>query len=416
MFSIAPVYSSVLAVMIYILLYFLFNEEHEIHHAQEFENRFWTLYFALFAGAAVYVRDSPFCIGDNHPYLGLFIIFVFGYAAHTWDRIIHRKEMSQPAGLGLRRGASAAQSLAQLNTLSMPVEDQLNRISDCMYNIDQLLVPSTINNLINQPFIMRNEREIISIFEDANPKALNWFISHVKLALVFYKIKDHRNFRGQHRTELIELLAVDRISVLTVKSRVCLLKALLLLKITAVPRAEHWVRNIILSTHLDELSELKTLTDCTGDYRTMTKLVYEDIRSETVRRDILSHLKKEANVQRAHFENRTRKSKQMRQRSWRKILSDVDDTLTSSGGSYPAGIDKRYGKKVVYPGVLGLYRELDLGTDGPEEFPANTIGNLVFLSARPHLYKGKHESLVALARLHVHVSTHTRSFLIKHRC
>lgn len=342
----------------------------------------------MLVGASIYVRDSPFCIGDDHPFIGLFIVFIIGYAAHTWDRIMHRKEMSQPSGLGLRRGASAAQSLAQLNASNLPVEDQLNRISDCMYNIDQLLVPSTINNLINQPFIMRNEREIISIFEEANAKALNWFISHVKLALVFYKIKDHRNFRGQHRTELIELLAVDRISVLTVKSRVCLLKALLLLKITAVPRAEHWVRNIILSTHLHELSELKTLTDSTGDYLTMTKLIYEDIRSETVRRDILSHLKKEANVQRAHLENRTRKSKQMNQISWRKILSDVDDTLTCSGGSYPAGIDKRYGKKVVYPGVIGLYRELDLGTNGPEEFPPNTVGNLVFLSARPHLYKG----------------------------
>lgn len=396
-----------MAALIWIVLLFLFNEEHEIHHAQEFENRFWTFYFAILVGAAIYIGDSPFCIGDTHPYLGLFIVFFFGYAAHTWDRIIHRKEMSQPPGLGLKRGASAAQSLAQLNMSNMPVEDQRNRISECMYNIDQLLVPSTINNLINQPFIMRNEREIISIFEEANPKALNWFISNVKLALVFYKIKDHRNFRGQHRTELIELLAVDRISVLTVKSRVCLVKALLLLKITAVPRAEHWVRNIILSTHLDELSELKTLTDSTGDYLTMTKLIYEEIRSETIRRDILSHIKKEANVQRAHLENRTRKSKLMKQRSWRKILSDVDDTLTCSGGSYPAGIDERYGKKVVYPGVIGLYRELDLGTNGPEEFPPNTIGNLVFLSARPHLYKG----MVNLAPLAYFCNLHSRTVI-----
>ncbi|KAL3784883.1 hypothetical protein HJC23_012486 [Cyclotella cryptica] len=388
LFSIAPIFSSVLAVLIYIVLYFLFNEEHEIHHAQEFENRFWTIYFALLVGASIYVKDSPFCFGDEHPYVGLFVVFVVGYGVHMWDRIIHRKEMSQQGlGSGLRRGASAAQSLARLNALGMPVEDQLERISACMENIDQLLVPSTINNLIHQPFIMRNEREIISIFEDAQPKALNWLISHVKLALVFYKIKDHRNFRGQHRTELIELLAVDRISALTVKSRVLLLRALQLMKLTANPRAEHWVRNIILSTHLDELSELKTMSDSKGDYFCMNKLIYEDIRSETVRQDILSHLKKEANVARAHLENKTRKSKQMRERAWRKILSDVDDTLTCSGGSYPAGIDKRYGKKVVYPGVIGLYRELDLGTTGPEEFPPNTVGNLVFLSARPHLYK-----------------------------
>ncbi len=75
------------------------------------------------------------------------------------------------------------------------------------------------------------------------------------------------------------------------------------------------------------------------------------------------------------------------------LLKDVDDTLTCSAGSYPSGIDKRYGKKVVYPGVLGFYRELDLGTDGPEEWPPHTVGNLVFLSARPHIYRDVSEKI-----------------------
>jgi hypothetical protein len=194
----------------------------------------------------------------------------------------------------------------------------------------------------------------------------------VQLALVFYKIKDHRNFRGQHRTELIELLAVDRVSLLTVRSRVLLLRALQMMKLPANTRAEHWVRNIILSTHQDDLSDLKTMTDSGGDYFCTNKLIYDDIRSETVRQDILCHFKKEAAVQQAHVDMGTRKARMRRmERGWRKVLSDVDDTLTSSGGSYPSGIDKRYNKRVVYPGVIGLYRELDLG----------------ILSARPHLYK-----------------------------
>lgn len=311
------------------------------------------------------------------------------YGVHTWDRMIHRKEMSRHVS-GLRRGASAAQSLVKLNALGMSVEDQLERITLAMDNIDQLLVPSTINNFINTKFILKNEREIISVFEDAQPKTLNWLISNVKLALVFYKIKDHRNFRGQHRTELIELLAVDRVSVLSIHSRVLLLRALQLMKLPANPRAEHWVRNIILSTHQDELSELKTMTDSGGDYFCMNKLIYDDIRSETVRQDILNHFKKEAAVQQAHIDMGTRKARLRMQKGWRKILSDVDDTLTSSGGSYPAGIDKRYTKRVVYPGVIGLYRELDLGIHGADEFLSNS-GNLVFLSARPHLYKDMSE-------------------------
>lgn len=386
LFSIAPIFCCCLAALLYILYYFLANEASEIHHAQEFENRFWTLFAMLATSASVFVKDSPFCFGDARPGLGVLVMLLVSYAVHMWDRILHRKEMSRHVAGSLRRGASAAQSLVKLNALGMSVEDQLERISLAMANIDQLLVPSTINNFINTKFILKNEREIISAFEDAQPQTLNWLISNVKLALVFYKIKDHRNFRGQHRTELIELLAIDRVSTLTIHSRVLLLRALQLMKLPANPRAEHWVRNIILSTHQDELSELKTMTDSGGDYFCMNKLIYDDIRSETVRQDILSHFKKEAAVQQAHVDMGTRKARLRMARGWRKVLSDVDDTLTSSGGSYPAGIDRRYNKRVVYPGVIGLYRELDLGTHGADEYRPNT-GNLVFLSARPHLYK-----------------------------
>jgi len=84
---------------------------------------------------------------------------------------------------------------------------------------------------------------------------------------------------------------------------------------------------------------------------------------------------------------KSKKSRLRNIKAWRKILSDVDDTLISSGGHYPAGCDKRYPKKALYPGVLAFYRELDLGTRGPQEWPVGAVGNLVFLSARPHVYK-----------------------------
>jgi len=335
--------------------------------------------------AGIYVKDSPFYLGDRSK-LGILLWFTVGCAVHMIDRMKHRKEMSRQVA-GLVRGKSAAQSLVKLSNMGVSVEDQLERISLAMANIDQLLVPSTINNFINTKFILKNEREIISVFEDAQPKMLNYLISHVKLALVFYKIKDHRHYRGQHRTQLIELLAVDRVSVLTIFSRVLLLRALQMMKITSIPQAEHWVRNIILSTHQDDLSSLKTMSDSEGDYFCMNKLIFDDIRSETVRQDILIHFKNEAAVQQAHMDMGTRKAKARMLKGWRKILSDVDDTLTSSGGSYPAGVDKRYNKKVVYPGVIGLYRELDLGTRCQDSDSFSNTGNLVFLSARPHLYK-----------------------------
>lgn len=239
---------------------------------------------------------------------------------------------------------------------------------------------------------MSKEREIITIFEECDARALNYLVSHVKLGLLFYKIKDHRNFASRHRTELIQMLAVDRLPILTVMSRVIVLHALQLMKLRANPRAESWVRNIILNTHQDDLSDLKTLTDAKGDYFCMNKLIYDDIKSETTRQDILTHIRKEATVQQHHFMMGTKRKRVLLQ-SWRKVLSDVDDTLCSSGGSYPAGIDKRYAKKVVYPGVLTFYRELDLGTQGPSEWPENRVGNLVFLSARPHVYKDVSEKI-----------------------
>ena len=298
--------------------------------------------------------------------------------------------------LSLRRStaATSSQSLTRLKALGIPVEEQLQRINTCLRDIDQLLIPSTINNFINQRFVLGKEREVVSIFAECDARALNYLINHVKLGLLFYKIKDHRNFASQHRTELIQLLAVDRLHALTVMSRVIVLHALQLMKLRANPRAEYWVRNIIQSTHQGDLSELKTLTDAKGDYFSMKKLLYDDIKSQTIRHDILNHIRREAAVQQAHIQMGTKKARsQLQNSSWRKILSDVDDTLSCSGGSYPAGVDRRFGKKVVYPGVLAFYRELDLGIKGPEEWPDSRVGNLVFLSARPHVYKDVSEKI-----------------------
>lgn len=37
---------------------------------------------------------------------------------------------------------------------------------------------------------------------------------------------------------------------------------------------------------------------------------------------------------------------------------------------------------------MAFYRELDLGTSGDNEWDESKCGNLVLLSARPHVYKG----------------------------
>ena len=43
------------------------------------------------------------------------------------------------------------------------------------------------------------------------------------------------------------------------------------------------------------------------------------------------------------------------------VVSDIDDTLMSSGGAFPAGCDARLPKHCVYPGAVAFLNELDTG-------------------------------------------------------
>ena len=399
-FAKAPIISSCLISLAYTLYLFIAYEESGLHYGQEFENRFWTVFAVFLTAALLFASDSPLAFGFNYPALATLLALGAGYAMHAYDRYVHRinisrqtllRSSSSSSGGGAGRYHHSSGALSRLMDLGIRVEDQLRRINECLQQIDQTFIPSTINNFINQQHVLKTEREIISIFEECDARALNYLINHVKLGLIFYKIKDHRHFNGKHRTEFINMLAVERLPILTVVSRVIVLHSLQLLKLRANPQAEHFAKNIILNTHQDDLSELKTLMDGKGNYFSMEKLVFDDIKSETIRQDILRHIRKEAAVQQTYIQIGKKRSRWSEPMQWRKVLSDVDDTLYCSGGMYPAGVDKRYSRKTVYPGVLAFYRELDLGINGPEEWPKDRVGNLIFLSARPHLYKDMSE-------------------------
>ena len=288
--------------------------------------------------------------------------------------------------------------------------------------LDHYYIPSTITRLWRRRETVRLERFIIETLQDATADELNSLLRRVKLGLLVYKLKDEggsvsreagtednwrkrspsyywtssRETRGA-RTELVDLLAVQRVADLNVHSRVVLLDALQQMPLAACPgRAELWVRNVILWTKGDELTELKTLCDLKGDIHSLHRLVYGDIQQGHVRREILKHIQREASVHAAHRLLSTKISRlRSARRGDRKVLSDIDDTLMSSGGVYPAGIDRRWPRKAVYPGVLAFFRELDLGVSGERDgeqltftpsAPSGRLGNLVFLSARPHVF------------------------------
>lgn len=264
--------------------------------------------------------------------------------------------------------------------------------------------------MINLSEVKRRENKIFRILGGASKDELNFILNNVRLALLFYKVKDHSKARSdQSRTMILELLCITRLADLTVTSRAILLDAMMVMKLSAHPMCEKWVRNIILKTSGDDLSNLKTYTDAKGDFHSMHKLVFNDIRDPTIRADILNHIKREAGVQTAHMRLGTKKAMKRKQQAWRKVLSDVDDTLYSSGGRYPAGMDTRFPRHALYPGVLSFYRELDMGTNGPDDWTDDRVGNLVFLSARPHVYKDMSEkkSYAKFAALYEKMGMHT---------
>jgi hypothetical protein len=118
------------------------------------------------------------------------------------------------------------------------------------------------------------------------------------------------------------------------------------------------VKELFLGLHGRELTDFKNLLDGRGSHHDLQQLLFEDVDDEAVRRDILEHLRREAEAV-PTGEN--------------KVLSDIDDTFLANWK------DERYPKGTVYPGVLQFYRELDRG---PGVLPGRE-GDLTFISARP---------------------------------
>ncbi|POM70883.1 Hypothetical protein PHPALM_12623, partial [Phytophthora palmivora] len=406
-FAYAPLLcASWLGIFYVIGLYVSTESKWRWHDAQEFENRFWTATAFMFSAAVLYIKDSPLAVGQWNSTLGLVLVFGFTSSVHYFDRFLHRQKISRRP----RLKETTRQLSHNLFKYKATAEEKTQLVMECVSRIDRHYLPSTINNMINHAEVKRRELKIYRILAGAAKDELNYIMTHTQLALLFYKVKDHSRVReDQSRTLILDLLCTTRLADLSVMSRALLLDALMVMKISAHPMAEKWVRNIILKTQGDDLSNLKMYTDAKGDIHSMHKLVFNDIRDSTIRADILSHIQREASVQIAHMRLGTKRGRTRKQQAWRKVLSDVDDTLYSSGGSYPAGLDTRYPRHTLYPGVLPFYRELDMGTVGPDEWTEDHVGNLVFLSARPHVYKDVSEkkSYAKFAVLHEKMGMHT---------
>lgn len=316
------------------------------HNAAEFENRFWTALSFLLASTCLLIADSPLYFPPDRHGIAWCIICLFTYLTHNYDR--HMRRIFLTRASNIRRIKSADYTVENRTNARLLVVE----IRKHVRNIDMRWMSSTFLNIFFLPRVLYSEHQIIQMLVNANMDELNLIVSQVELALILYKVKDHWVTRQFNRTKLLELLAKDRVRELTVTSKAILLDALQKMKLSAHALTESYVRNIFYATKSDELSELKCMTDGKGDINSMHRLVFVDMRNQDMKNSLLQHIAKEARVQAAHGTIGSRTGKKRRLFAWRKILSDIDDTLSCSGGSWPKGLDTSFPKEAIYPGVL----------------------------------------------------------------
>eukprot|EP00931_Biecheleriopsis_adriatica_P056940 TRINITY_DN33777_c0_g1_i1.p1 TRINITY_DN33777_c0_g1~~TRINITY_DN33777_c0_g1_i1.p1 ORF type:complete len:717 (-),score=135.84 TRINITY_DN33777_c0_g1_i1:230-2380(-) len=217
--------------------------------------------------------------------------------------------------------------------------------------------------------------ELVASFDMKDGDGLQWMLANVSVANVL----DLGGYRAVEN--LLKYLEHDMLDTVS--------KAMLIHGLQTSGHLGYWlqskVRDLFLSCEGIELTRLKTLVDGSGGYQNLHKLIFVDVYDGSLRNEILEHFAAEAVSLR---------SAKGRGAIGVKVLSDVDDTLLSSGGHFPAGCDHSYPRRCVYPGCLRLFEELDIhnqltfGRVRGEEPSCN----LIFLSARPHVYKDVAES------------------------
>ncbi len=381
--AVYPVFGTTLITLLYLAWWYVSTEKTGyVHHAHEFENRFVTLLSFVFSSCVVFINDSPLAIGRWSIGAGFLVVALVTFSVHTYDRHVHR--------LWVARVPHMTSGYASSLSLCSDAKEKLQDINLSLGKLDNVLLATNIQYLIMSGKMLKLEHMVINILQESTSDELNYLLPRMRLGLVLYNVRDHSIAR--HRTQLLDLIAVTRVMELSVTSRAVLLDALQQMKLTAHPKSDAYVLNILTKTLGDDLTKLKCLCDNKGDFQSLHKLIYNDIKDEHHRKAILKHISHQANVLAAHVALGTRAGRDRRIKPNRKILCDIDDTLTCSGGRYPAGVDSTLPRKTVYPGVLEFLKYLDLGKWGPHNWPRGWNGNLVFLSARPHLYKNISEA------------------------
>ena len=136
----------------------------------------------------------------------------------------------------------------------------------------------------------------------------------------------------------VELLVGDKLPLLSTVSRAALVDGLQKLGLRYRPQRQAWARDVIVRTLGIDLTHFKAYIDDGGDYHSMYKLVFNDLQGRE-RQEVLLHLQAQGKAVRDELQAA---GPDAPPGAVLKVLSDIDDTVFCSGGSFPAGVDTRY--------------------------------------------------------------------------
>ena len=343
-FIAAPIVTSLVLACLCLAVMFVLTESSGSgiwHHNWESENRFWSAVAALFTSSLIFAPDSPLSFGSSHPFIGAAVVLSCAVYVNHFDRELSRVSLSRVPHL--RRVSSL------LLVDQQQAKAKLRLINDSLAGLDYRFV---LLKGLRSADITHKEVAIVTTFEEASEDELNYLVTNVNLSLLLYKTKDRDVLTWKagllSRTRLLHLLCISKLPLLHTAARVSIIDALMNLRLKAHIHAEEWICNIFLNTHGRGLTRLKTACDAKGSISNLHKLIFRDVSNPAIRKRILDHIHTEAELLLADGSVGIR----------RKILSDVDDTLFSSGGKFPAGIDASYPVRTVYPGPLALAHTL----------------------------------------------------------
>ena len=183
-----PITGSLLVVCFVVVLGFVVSEPKDVvvwfadrlHDHHEIEGRFWALLFTVVFGAVVFGDSATLSFGWAHPTLGVVAVLAFAAWANNRQRQHRRRALRRRPQL--KRTASWI--LGDYDRLLL-AREQLKQIEEHIACIDVHVAPM---KLCRQYRILQAEQAIVGTLRDSSAEGLNYLVSRLPLALVFYKV------------------------------------------------------------------------------------------------------------------------------------------------------------------------------------------------------------------------------------